>query len=139
MCSHALCRCGPCRQFTPVLSKVYQEVRAGKHAEKFEVVFCSADHSEAEFMSYFKSMAPWLAVDYEVRERGSEGGREGVMVDGQVTEVLCADNAFLTVGSEQKHTLLATIPACTLYYSLNSHTSLHLFISVHIPTSINLG
>lgn len=71
LCSYSLLvccciRCGPCRQFTPVLSSVYQAVKAGKHADKFEVVFCSADHAEPEFKSYFQSMAPWLAIDYEV-------------------------------------------------------------------------
>ena len=59
-------RCGPCRQFTPVLSQVYQAMKAAGRADKFEVVFCSADHSEAEFKSYFQSMAPWMAIDYDV-------------------------------------------------------------------------
>ena len=67
-----LARCGPCRQFTPVLSQVYQSMKAAGKADKFEVVFCSADHSEAEFQSYFRSMGPWLAIDYEVR-RGRAG------------------------------------------------------------------
>ena len=41
-------------------------MKAAGKADKFEVVFCSADHSEPEFKSYFQSMAPWLAIDYEV-------------------------------------------------------------------------
>lgn len=40
---------------------------AGRGGGRLEVVFCSADHSEPEFKSYFQSMAPWLAIDYEVR------------------------------------------------------------------------
>jgi thiol-disulfide isomerase/thioredoxin len=63
--------CGPCRQFTPLLGQVYQAMKAAGKAEKFEVVFCSADHSEPEFKSYFQSMAPWLAIDYEDDERES--------------------------------------------------------------------
>mmetsp|Transcript_8684 Transcript_8684/g.14730 ORF Transcript_8684/g.14730 Transcript_8684/m.14730 type:complete len:374 (+) Transcript_8684:50-1171(+) len=63
--------CGPCRQFTPLLGQVYQAVKSAGKADKFEVVFCSADHSEPEFKSYFQSMAPWLAIDYEDDERES--------------------------------------------------------------------
>ena len=59
-------RCGPCRQFTPVLGKVYQEMKAAGKCNKFEVVFCSAGQSESDFQSYFRSMAPWMAIDYDV-------------------------------------------------------------------------
>jgi len=60
--------CGPCRQFTPALAEVYNQARiAGK---PFEVVFCSADHSEEEMKSYYDNSHPWLAIDFEdpVRE-----------------------------------------------------------------------
>lgn len=58
--------CPPCRAFTPNLASVYQQAKtAGKN---FEVVFCSGDHSDADFQSYFASM-PWLAIKYEDDER----------------------------------------------------------------------
>jgi thiol-disulfide isomerase/thioredoxin len=63
--------CPPCRQFTPVLGNVYNALKAAGKTDKFEVVFCSADHSEEEFQSYFKSMAPWSAIDYDDDERES--------------------------------------------------------------------
>ncbi|KAM7250945.1 hypothetical protein ACFE04_022828 [Oxalis oulophora] len=60
--------CGPCRNFTPVLAEVYNEIfsKGG-----FEVVFVSADEDETEFNGYFADM-PWLAVpfsDSETRDR----------------------------------------------------------------------
>lgn len=59
--------CGPCRNFTPVLKKVYEEVKAeGKHA--MEVVFVSSDQNDREFGQYFGSM-PWTALP-----RGSPAG-----------------------------------------------------------------
>ena len=58
--------CPPCRAFTPNLATVYQQAKsAGK---KFEVVFCSGDHSDSDFLSYFSSM-PWLAIKYDDDER----------------------------------------------------------------------
>lgn len=55
--------CGPCRQFTPMLTSVYKEAKRLKLP--FEVVFCSADHGEAEFKSYYGEHMPWAAVPYD--------------------------------------------------------------------------
>jgi nucleoredoxin len=53
--------CGPCRQFTPELAKVYN---TGAFASKqCEVVFVSADSDDASFTSYFAEQ-PWLAVPF---------------------------------------------------------------------------
>ena len=53
--------CGPCRGFTPLLSKVYSEVKAAGKA--FEIVFVSADRDEKSMASYFAEM-PWLALQW---------------------------------------------------------------------------
>jgi nucleoredoxin len=53
--------CGPCRNFTPKLLELYAAARAAN--KNFEIVFCSADHDEAGFRSYFSSMK-WKAVDF---------------------------------------------------------------------------
>lgn len=60
--------CGPCRQYTPVLSAAYEKAKAA--GKLFEVIFCSADQSMEEFQSYFSSM-PWLAIPFgnPVREQ----------------------------------------------------------------------
>jgi thiol-disulfide isomerase/thioredoxin len=58
--------CPPCRAFTPNLASVYQQAKAA--GKNFEVIFCSGDHSEAEFLSYFDTM-PWLAIKYDDDER----------------------------------------------------------------------
>lgn len=58
--------CGPCRQFTPMLSDWYKSMGGGSPTQKspVEVVFLSADHDENGFKQYFGSM-PWLAIDYD--------------------------------------------------------------------------
>lgn len=62
--------CGPCRQFTPKLLELYAQCKAQN--KRFEVVFCSADHSEQEFQSYHASMT-WPAIAFD------EEHREGIM------------------------------------------------------------
>lgn len=61
--------CGPCRQFTPMLSNWYKSLGQNKTVE---VVFLSADHDQNSFQSYYSHM-PWLAVAHE------EDAREELM------------------------------------------------------------
>jgi len=56
--------CGPCRYFTPLLAKCYEECK--KQGKKFEVVFLSSDQDDDSFKSYFADM-PWLALPYSQR------------------------------------------------------------------------
>ncbi|KAG5471414.1 hypothetical protein LSCM1_01500 [Leishmania martiniquensis] len=44
--------CPPCRAFTPLLKKFYEDHHTKK---KFEVVFMSMDQSEEEMMQYFRA------------------------------------------------------------------------------------
>ncbi len=53
--------CGPCKAFTPVLSKIYTDLKAAGKA--FEIVFVSADRDESSMKSYFEDM-PWLALQW---------------------------------------------------------------------------
>lgn len=53
--------CGPCREFSPSLVKVYNELKP-QHPG-FEVIFISADHSAGEMRAYAKEAHfPWRAV-----------------------------------------------------------------------------
>ncbi len=54
--------CNPCKQFTPILAKTYQDLM--KENKPFEVIFVSSDNDEKEFKEYFNSM-PWKAVPFE--------------------------------------------------------------------------
>jgi thiol-disulfide isomerase/thioredoxin len=65
--------CGPCRQFTPMLAGVYNQIKAAK--KEFEVVFCSVDHDEKEFSDYFHQNMPWLAIDYDDDKREETAGK----------------------------------------------------------------
>eukprot|EP00934_Nitzschia_sp_Nitz4_P006808 Nitzschia sp. Nitz4//scaffold27_size158506//152578//153570//NITZ4_002627-RA/size158506-processed-gene-0.94-mRNA-1//-1//CDS//3329545569//6798//frame0 len=67
--------CGPCRQFTPMLSNWYRTVK-----DHVEVVFLSADHDESGFQSYFRTH-PWMAVDFD------DDARESLMGAIQVSGI----------------------------------------------------
>mmetsp|Transcript_42185 Transcript_42185/g.98966 ORF Transcript_42185/g.98966 Transcript_42185/m.98966 type:complete len:832 (+) Transcript_42185:82-2577(+) len=58
--------CGPCRDYTPRLAKVYQ--RAKELGKSLDIVFISSDHAQGEFDSYFRSM-PWHALPWSDRDR----------------------------------------------------------------------
>ena len=61
--------CGPCRQFTPQLAKVYNEWK--KAGKSIEVVFISSDRDQKQFEEYYAEM-PWLAVDISEKDCKSE-------------------------------------------------------------------
>lgn len=63
--------CGPCRNFTPTLVEVYEELSS---KGDLEVVFVSSDRTDEAFNDYFSEM-PWLAIpfsDVEIRARLKE-------------------------------------------------------------------
>lgn len=53
--------CGPCRNFTPQLVEIYNELL--KRGEAFEIVFLSGDKGEKDFEEYYAGM-PWLALPF---------------------------------------------------------------------------
>jgi thiol-disulfide isomerase/thioredoxin len=57
--------CPPCRQFTPVLSKLYKSMKAEK--KDFEIIFISSDKSQEEFDEYVKEH-PWPALPWSQRK-----------------------------------------------------------------------
>ena len=59
-------RCGPSKQFTPILTDAYNKLRAA--GKSFEVVYISSDQSEGAMKDYF-SHQPWFAMPFEPRER----------------------------------------------------------------------
>jgi len=54
--------CNPCKGFTPVLRKAYEEQQS--QDRRIEIIFVSSDHDEDAFLDYYSHM-PWKAVDYE--------------------------------------------------------------------------
>ena len=53
--------CGPCRNFTPQLVEIYNELL--KKGEAFEIVFLLGDKVEKSFEKYYASM-PWMALPF---------------------------------------------------------------------------
>ena len=54
--------CPPCREFTPLLSSLYEEVNEDKKV--IEIIYFSGDKSDEQFDEYFTEM-PWLALPRE--------------------------------------------------------------------------
>ena len=57
--------CPPCREFTPLLASLYEELNADEKI--FEVVFFSGDKSEEQFDEYYSEM-PWTALPRDKKE-----------------------------------------------------------------------
>lgn len=63
--------CPPCRAFTPVLVKFYNE---NKGKSSFEIIFVSNDRSEKDMKEYMSSMSmPWPAVEYKAIAKSGIG------------------------------------------------------------------
>jgi nucleoredoxin len=57
--------CGPCKQFSPILAKLYKSLKAEK--KEFEVIFISSDQSQEAFDEYRKDH-PWLSLPFSQRK-----------------------------------------------------------------------
>lgn len=78
--------CGPCRQFTPELAKLYKDIKKA-HSE-FEIIFISWDQSEVDWNDYFSTM-PWKGIPFN-KQWGAEIGRQ-LNVKGVPTLLLVKD------------------------------------------------
>lgn len=54
--------CPPCREFTPLLSLLYEELNEDEKV--IEIIYFSGDKTEEQFNEYFSEM-PWLALPRE--------------------------------------------------------------------------
>ncbi len=60
--------CGPCRQFTPVLVRKYNELK--RNHDNFELIFVSSDRNRNDMAEYMSDYSmPWPAIDYNRRGR----------------------------------------------------------------------
>lgn len=58
--------CRPCKDFTPELVKLYENLQ--KRGEELEIIFVSFDHDMTLFYEHFWCM-PWLAVPFNLSLR----------------------------------------------------------------------
>jgi len=61
--------CPPCKQFTPLLAKTYEKLKA--QGKDFEIIYISSDKDEASFNEYLAQM-PWLAIPFADQSRRSK-------------------------------------------------------------------
>lgn len=54
--------CPPCREFTPLLADLYQELNEDE--KQFEVVFFSGDSNNDHYVEYYAEM-PWPAMPWK--------------------------------------------------------------------------
>jgi len=54
--------CPPCREFTPLLSALYEEFNEDE--KQFEVIFFSGDSNENHYDEYYAEM-PWPALPWK--------------------------------------------------------------------------
>jgi len=61
---YSMHNCPPCREFTPLLSMLYEEVNEDEKI--LEIIFFSGDKNQEQFDEYYGEM-PWLALPREKR------------------------------------------------------------------------
>eukprot|EP00300_Choanocystis_sp_HF-7_P035375 c49051_g1_i1.p1 GENE.c49051_g1_i1~~c49051_g1_i1.p1 ORF type:complete len:286 (+),score=54.42 c49051_g1_i1:42-860(+) len=94
--------CPPCKQFTPVLARTYENLqRMGKAVE---FIFVSSDRSQKDFDGYYGSM-PWAAIPFaESETRQALGERFGVrgiptfIICTPSGEIVCAEGRSAVAG-----------------------------------------
>jgi nucleoredoxin len=98
--------CSPCRVFTPLLSKTYQDIV--KNNKPFEVVFVSSDDSEANFKEYLNTM-PWKAVPFQkedmrtaIAEKFGIRGIPALIVLNSEGKVISKDGRVEVMKSKEK-------------------------------------
>lgn len=67
--------CAPCREFTPMLAQVYDDIKElDGREDALEVVYISYDRTLEEFDAYFADM-PWLALPFAKRDLKRDVGK----------------------------------------------------------------
>lgn len=61
--------CPPCRQFTPVLATVYDDMI--EEHEDFEIIFVSSDRDDAGFAEYYGEQ-PWKALPFSEQDKKAQ-------------------------------------------------------------------
>mmetsp|Transcript_7246 Transcript_7246/g.21392 ORF Transcript_7246/g.21392 Transcript_7246/m.21392 type:complete len:5155 (-) Transcript_7246:1654-17118(-) len=127
--------CPPCRQFTPALIQVYSQLRAA--GKEIEVVFVSADKSEAAFAEYFGEM-PWLALPFGERkvanalldEYSVRGFPTLVLLDGSTGKLISEEGRqiVLTDPIGERFPWKSTVPGDTLAAADRHHFEFQRFL-----------
>jgi nucleoredoxin len=62
---YSMHNCPPCREFTPMLEAIYEEVN--EEEKVLEIIFFSGDKTQEEFDEYYGGM-PWLALPRNMKK-----------------------------------------------------------------------
>jgi nucleoredoxin len=97
--------CGPCRKFTPLLKKVYENLN--KSGTRFEIVFVTADNDESDAEKYAETM-PWLKVPFGhecIEKLSMEAKVQGIptliLLDWQTKRVMSSDGVMAIANDQE--------------------------------------
>ena len=62
---YSMHNCPPCREFTPLLNMIYEEVNEDEKV--MEIIFFSGDKTQEQFDEYYGEM-PWLALPRHMKK-----------------------------------------------------------------------
>jgi len=97
--------CPPCRGFTPVLAKKYEEIVGKGHA--FEVVFISSDSDDNSAKEYFAEM-PWKMLSFSDQETNQKLS-DLFDIQGIPTLVLVSDEEGL-ITDDGREAITSSLP-----------------------------
>jgi len=93
--------CGPCRQFTPLLTTKYEElISSGK---SFEIIFISSDRDEESSREYFASM-PWKMLTFS--ERGMKSTLSRLFNITGIPSLVLVDADGSTISAEARQPIM---------------------------------
>ncbi|KAJ6431308.1 hypothetical protein OIU84_018739, partial [Salix udensis] len=137
--------CGPCRNFTPLLLEVYEQLSS---KGDFEVVFISSDRDDESFNKYFSKM-PWLALPFSdaetrklstVMEHGVDGypfnldrlnflkeQEENAKKNQTIISILVSSSRDYVISNDGKKIPLLDLEGkmVGLYFSIHAHRMCH--------------
>ena len=99
--------CPPCRAFTPMLAKFYENLKSKR--DDFEIIFVSSDRNQEEFEDYYREH-PWLAHPFKNRQDanivstvfGVRGIPTLAVVDGQGKTITTQGRDFVLADPQGK-------------------------------------
>ncbi|ETV65077.1 hypothetical protein H257_18126 [Aphanomyces astaci] len=107
--------CPPCRSFTPIVSRLYEDL-ADAHTD-IEIVFVSCDRTQEQFDEYWGDYMTFPALPYEPRSTKTDlGKRFGVkfiptliFLDAETKEIITRSGVDIVEGGVDEQDYVASV------------------------------